>query len=311
MNYLSILEIAKRMHNDNVLTMAEVLSENNELFIDAVFREANSFNEHVGTVRTKLPSGTWRKYNQGIQSESSGGAQVKEHYGSLEAQSDVDAKMLENSGDVNGNRQVEDMAFVEGLSHEVAQVFIYGNTLTDPEQFMGLAPRLDALADENVVSAGGTGANNNTSIYIVQWGLSRAFMFYPKGSKVGLNVDNKGKRMKAISSGELEVYTTKFGFDVGFFVQDTRSIRRICNIGPDTVLPDDAMIGELNKLPAGGKGAVIYVNNAVQTKMDIAAKDKNNVNYSSSDAFGVPTTTFRGYPVRRMDAILNTESKVV
>ena len=40
------------------------------------------------------------------------------------------------------------------------------------------------------------------------------------------------------------------------------------------------------------------------------AKDKTNVNYTSSDAFGVPVTRFRGVPVRLCEAIVDTETAI-
>jgi hypothetical protein len=63
-------------------------------------------------------------------------------------------------------------------------------------------------------------------------------------------------------------------------------------------------------MPQRGSGAVIYVNRKIFSQMDKQAMDKSNVLYSTKDVFGVPTTTFRGFPVRLVEAITNTETAV-
>jgi hypothetical protein len=88
---------------------------------------------------------------------------------------------------------------------------------------------------------------------------------------------------------------------------------RIANIetaagAKSNIFDDDILIRALRRCPANAAGLVIYANRTVLTQMDIRSKDKSNVNYSIADIFGVPTTTFRGFPVRQVDAILDTES---
>lgn len=311
---LTLVELAKRTNNGNLLTIAEVMDETNEILTDAVWQEANQLTGHLITRRHSLPSGSWRRLNKGVDSESSATSQITEAIGMLESYSEVDKKLVDIAPDPKQFRSDEDMAFVEGMSQNLADTLIYGNMGTHPERFYGLATRYNDLSCSNVYSAGGSGSDL-TSIFIVQWGVRRVFLIYPKNSKsVGINANDLGEHTALdADSKKYQVYRTHFTVDVGLAIRDERCIQRQCNIettGSSNTFSDDKLIEMLNKLPYQGKGAVIYCNATVKTQMDIDAKDKSNVNYTAKDIWGVPVTYFRGVPVRQVDAILNTESEV-
>ena len=65
-------------------------------------------------------------------------------------------------------------------------------------------------------------------------------------------------------------------------------------------------------MPDGGAapGTVIYVPRSIYTQINIAAKDKNNVNYTPDNVWGGNIVTFRGVPVRLAEGIDETETAV-
>jgi hypothetical protein len=73
---------------------------------------------------------------------------------------------------------------------------------------------------------------------------------------------------------------------------------------------DDLIIEALNLMPRRGRGAVIYVNRDMMTMFDILAKDKSNVAYNSSEVFGKEVVTFRGHPIRLVEAITSAEDVI-
>lgn len=312
----TLVELAKRTNNGNLLEIAEVLSITKEMFQDAVWIEANQTASHVGTKRTNLPSGTHRQANQGVASEASSTKQVAEPICRLEAHSRVDEAILDLATDKAKARSQEDLAFVEGLGQTIETNMIYGDIDTNPEQIDGLATRYDATADANVIGASGTG-NDTTSLWIIEWGPMKVHMIYPKGSEAGLQTEDMGKQLVTNDSGSTYFWAwfTKFVAWYGLYVHDDRCVQRIANIetsGIEHLLDDDDIIEALNLLPqAGGGGSTaIYVNRTLKTQLEILAKDKTNVNYTSDNAFGVPVTRFRGIPVRLCESIVNTESAI-
>lgn len=308
----TLLNLAAQLNNGNIMTVAEVLNETNEIIRDAVWVEANNVGGHKGSQRTSLPAGTWRKINDGVAKEKGETKPITESIGILQARSELDVELYKIAPNPQQFRTNEDMAFVEGLGQTFADTFIYGDTDLYPERFKGLDRRITSKTATNAVDGGGSGSDT-TSIWIVQWGVNKVHMIYPRGSQIGLEIRNLGEETVSgqTANTKFRALVTEFTLRAGLFVHDDRCIQRICNIetaGSSNTFDEDDLITALNRLPYSGAGAVIYCNATIKTQMDIRVKDKTNVFYTAADAFGVPVTTFRGVPVRKVDAILNTET---
>jgi hypothetical protein len=102
------------------------------------------------TVRTGLPTPTWRKLYGGVQPTKSTSVKVREGLGMLENYAEVDKALADLNGNSAAWRLSEESAIVEGFGQKLARYMIYGNEATEPEGFTGLAPRstasLNALA---------------------------------------------------------------------------------------------------------------------------------------------------------------------
>jgi len=308
---LTLVEVAKRHDpNGNTATIAEVLNETNEILNDVPWIEANDTFSNVSVRRSSLPNGTWRKLNAGVATEKTDTSQVRDT-GILETESKNDIEVINAFADKAKARMDESRAFIEGLGQTMASTIIYGNTLTTPEQFMGAAPRLASLATTaNVLNEGGTGSDL-TSIFVVNWSPSTAFMTYPKGSKVGLQHDDMGVQIVTVDSKDFRAYVDFFTWKAGMVVKDPRSIGRVANIesaGAANIFDEDSLITLLNRMNIG-PGARIYCNRTVMTQAQIRLKDKTNVYWSTEKGLsGEPWMRFNGIPVRRVDQILDTEA---
>lgn len=313
---LTLIELAKRTADQNLLDIVEVMTETNEILDDALWLEANQKMGHLGTVRNTLPSGTWRRLNKGIARKASSTRQIKEGIGMLEAYSVVDKKLVDLAPNPIVFRSGEDMAFVEGLSQDLADCIFYGDQSTTPEKFDGFTPRYNALSLENVHDTGGTG-DDNTSLWIVQWGKHKVHLIYPGGSaSMGVKARDLGECTvldDQATPQEYQAYRTHFEVNAGMFIHDDRCVQRVCNIevtGSTNIIDDNLIIAAKNNLPYKGVGAVIYCNKTILTQLEILAKDKSNVNWQPGEAFGQAITQFQGIPVRRVDALLNNETTV-
>lgn len=310
---LTLIELAKRTDpSGDLAVIAEVLTRDNEILQDAPWLEANDVFSHKTTQRFSLPTGTWRKLNAGVAAHATGTREIIETMGMLEDYSEVDKALADAAPNPKQFRNNEDSGIVEGLSQTLASTIIYGNAATDTEKFTGLAPRMDALAHTNVFTCSGTGSDLS-SIFIVQWGENRVHLIYPRGSKsMGVERRDLGESTKVNSDGTMyQVYRSHFKVSCGLVVRDERCIARIANIesaGSSNLLDDDKIVQALNKMPMRGSGAVLYANATILSQLDVLAKDKSNVNYGPADAFGRPVMYFRGIPVRKVDAILDTET---
>lgn len=316
-NALTLIELAKRRDPDGAMAViAEVLARDNEVIKDAVWVEGNQATSHRITRRLSLPSGSWRRINSGVAKEASQTINVTEPIGMLEAYSEVDKALADMASDPGSFRMTEASAFLEGMSQTLAATLIYGDNGADPEKFDGLAVRMAGLdADGLVLGAGGSG-NDLTSVYVVQWGEARAALAYPKGHPfAGITHRDLGEVTLTDGTGNLyQGYRDHFSVYCGLVVKDTRAIGRIANIettGSSNLFDEDLLIRLLNRMPGAGDGAVIYVNETVKTQMEIKLKDKQNVWFTVQNGLGgEPVLSFRGRPVRKVDAIVNTEAEL-
>lgn len=312
---LTLQDVAKAHGADgNMMAITEVLEKETSIVEDAPWVEANDVFANLTLRRSGRPSGTWRQLYQGVAAEKSEKIQVRDVIGILETESTPDCEVIDAHKNPAQARNDEDMAFVAGLGETMASAILYSNTITTPEQFTGLAPRLDALATTtNVLNEGGSGSDL-TSIFVVDWGLTTAHMLYSRNSMAGLDIENLGRQRVLDSSGNSYMaYVSRFKWKAGLAVKNEKSIGRIANIesaGSSNIFDEDNLITLLNRM-TGGPGTRIYMNETVMTQAEIRLKDKSNVNWSVSDGLGgVPLMRFRGVPVRKIDSqiLLNTEA---
>ena len=323
-----------------------LLSQTNMMLKDMLVIEGNLPTGHQHTIRTGLPQATWRLLNQGVSSTKSTTAQIVDACGMLETYSDVDVAIANLNGNTAQWRLQEDMAFLEGMNQQMASAYIYSNALATPNQIMGLAPRFSTVTSTtaqsaaNVIDAGGTGSTN-TSIYVVVWGPRKTHGIIPKGSNTaGLESRDLGEvtEYQAVSatagSTKMQVYRRHYKWVTGLSVADWRYVVRIANIDVTQLLTGNApnllhaLIRAVNKLPTAPSSAtnvqtldtpndgmmgqtVIYVNRVINTYLQMQATDKSNVLLAMGQFAGAPVPKFLDIPVRTMDALLNTEARVV
>lgn len=319
------LDVVKRLDPDGKISaLVELLNQTNEVLDDMVVIEGNLPTGHQTTVRTGLPSATWRQLNYGVQPSKSTSKKVTDAAGMLEAYAEIDKALADLNGNDADWRLSEDRAFLEKMNQVMAATLFYGNTEQYPERFMGLAPRYNAISTDseesgyNVINAyGSASGSDQTSMWLVVWGQNTAHAFYPKGSQAGFQMNDKGQvTLEDAAGGRYEGYRTHYKWDIGFTVRDWRYVVRIANI--DTSAMDastvdliDAMIEAYYRIPNLGMGRpAFYANQKVMATLHKQAKAATNVYLSIDEFAGKPVVNFLGIPIRRSDQLLNTEAVV-
>ena len=136
----TLLDLAKRLDPDGKIdVIAEILTQENPILEDMNFVEGNLPTGHRTTIRTGLPTPTWRKLYGGVQPTKSNTAQVTDSCGMLEAYAEVDKALADLNGNTAAFRLSEDRAHIEGMAQELASTIIYGNEGDQPEAFNRLA----------------------------------------------------------------------------------------------------------------------------------------------------------------------------
>lgn len=325
-NNPTLLDLAQILGpDDKVAAIIEILNQTNEILDDMVVIEGNLLTGHQTTVRTGIPAPTWRKLYGGVQPTKSTSVKITDSCGMLEAYAEVDKALADLNGNTAAFRLSENRPHLEGFNQEVAQSLFYANEDTEPEAFTGLGPRFNSLSAENaqnIISGGGAGADN-TSIWLIVWGENTVHGIYPKGSKAGFQMEDKGQvTIENVdgSGGRMEAYRTHYRWDVGLSVRDWQYIVRVANIdvsdltktgstGADLV---DLMTQALEQVKSLNMGKpAFYVNRTVRSFLR-----RQMVNFVKQSTLTMETIagkkvmTFDGVPVRRCDQITNTEAVV-
>ena len=233
-SFIDLIDIYKMQDGRGQFNpVIEMLMEMNPILEDAIAVECNKGTTHLHTVRTGLPSVTWGRLYQGIPNSKGRTAQVEDTTGFVEGLSTIDKRLLDLSTNEGAVRLSEAQAFLESMSQEVASKMFYGNTASDPEEFMGLAPRFSDKSASNggqIIDAGGTGADN-TSVWFVTWGDNQCNLLYPKGTQAGVQREDMGEQRVTDENGNAYyAKEEKFTWHVGLAVKDWRYVSRIANI---------------------------------------------------------------------------------
>lgn len=313
---LSILESMNRIApNGEPAKIAEVLTKENQIWMDIVWLESNNIKVNDTVRRLSLPTSTKRRYNRGTAPQASKTTKVVDSIAVYEGRSEVDVEWLKDQPDQTLARNNESIAHIEGMSQDFITDLFYADGATDTDAFTGFAARTDALDTtyHTVEGCNGTG-DDLTSIYVVQWGENQVHCVYPRGQGQTLGVDHEDKGEIDATDGDGNKFRAMldlFHIRGGLVVKNPRCLGRIANIesaGSSTALDEDCIIKVLNHMPQAGAGAKLYMNATAWTHLCILAKDKTNVAYAPQDPWGRPLYTFMGHPVRICESILNTES---
>jgi hypothetical protein len=331
----TLLDVAKRTDpNGNIADIVELLTQYNPMLEDMPWVEGNLPTGHRTTVRTGLPTPTWRKLYGGVQPGKGQTVQITDSTGMLEAYAEIDKALADLNGNTAAFRLSEDVGHIEGISQELASTIIYGNEVGEPEAFTGLAARFNdqsAANGENILTHAATPDNtDNTSLWVIGWGQRTVHGIYPKGSKAGLTVTDKGQvtvenAANGVGStnaggGRYEAYRTHYKFDAGLCVRDWRYIVRInfdledvnklttaSYTGPDLPM---LLAKALRRIPSlRAVRPIIYGNRDAMDALDLQFNSQPSLAYTSfKDAQGQMVQSFRNVPVKQCDAILSNEA---
>ena len=325
-------DVAKRLDpTGKIGGIVEILNKTNAVLDDMLTMQANDGTGHKTTVRTGIPQAAWRLLNYGVPRVKTRTAAVRDTTGMLEVYAEIDKDLADLSGNADAYRLSEAQGIMEGMSQQMAETVFYGNTSVNPERFLGVAPRYSdgvvarAASAANVFDMGGSNPANNTSAYLITWGDQATHGIYPQGSQAGLRHRNLGEvTLEDGAGGQYQGYRDHFKWDIGLTVRDWRTNARVANI--DTSQLNDAtylkkliktMIEASEALPianedtnSSGGRRVWYVNKTVRSALRWAILEKIANNLTWEDWMGKRVVVFDGTPVRRVDAILNTEAVV-
>lgn len=305
---------------DIVNVMSKVLPE----LDDVPWVEGNLPTGHRITQANALPSVGFRKLNTGVPSTKASTEQFDETCGILEDWSSVDVDHAKLNGDEAAYRASEDTLKKEAFAQKFATSLFYESTASHPEAVHGLSARYPAtsgyISSPYTLKGDNNSGDDCLSIWLITWEPRKVYGIFPKGSQMGLNVEDFGKQVIRDSNGnQFAAYQTKLQWKFGFAVEDYRYIVRYQLDPNDDAFQETekgvylALRKMLNTIYKRSSSTRFYMGRAVKTLLDaqLAANDHNPMTWATpknedgSLAPGSQVPMFDGVPIRVTDALVS------
>lgn len=337
-SYLNLIDMFRAGGDVATAEVVEVLNKLSPVARNAFTVEANGGTVHKHSIRTGLPQVAWGRLYQGIPQSKSGRATVQDTTGFVEGLSTVDTRLLDISPNPAAMRDSEGRSFLESMVQEVETGFFYHDVTTSPEKFKGMAARYNATggggAGNQIIKAGGAGSDN-TSVWFVTWGENATHLIHPKGTKVGIDRQDKGEQRVTDSTGAYYVKEELFRWHVGVGVRDWRMNARIANIDVSDLIAGTVDIykfmrqayyklhgvwqtamrdgsGIINENASIEGRTVCYMNRTVLEALDATGTNSGNgaLMLKPMELEGRTVNSYRGIPIEVTDALLTSEGVV-
>lgn len=327
---VTLADVAKSK-DKKVGKVAEVLVKHNPMLNDIPYMPMNGGVIHTEEIRSGLPTVYYRKANQAIPASKTTTEERTFSAAHFESKSQIDHKVASRGGldRIAYNRWNQAQGHLQAHAQEQAALVLYGSPEDSPLKTPGLFDVYAGLTGDEtssqVIDAGGSGSDNS-SIVLVCWGENSIFGVYPDGTKAGLTRIDRSPNNTQIqiaandvngNAGSFYGYEEQFDTDHGLVVKDFRQGARVANIdisalqagsGVDLI---EAMIQAMYKIDSLENGSpVFYMNRTIEAFLDLQAKASvaagGGLTYMNYQ--GQRVLSFRGIPIRRSDALLNTEA---
>lgn len=313
----TMAEVAKTLGADgNELAFVDTLSQRTPFLEEGYWMEADDFNSHHFSQALSEPSGSDSVNNVGVAWEVANVVPVTEIIQGIESWLRIDLRTLRRKRNPEQYITQQVGIFINGLKKTIHDRILYGNNATYPDRITGLQPRYNLSASApwaNVTLAGGHTATTQSSAWTLKWGPDAVYFVYPHGGQDFIKIEKYPDEIVYDPSGNpYKAYCVHFEIHFGLCIADPRKISRLANIeGTDHAWTADLQLNNWASFPdQDTEGCVLYVPPFVYTEIQVAAMDRTNVLYGSSEIFGRKVMDFQGVPIIPCGRLTKTEAVV-
>lgn len=324
-NQLTMADYCTRMEGAEA-DVINVMAQSNPMLEDMPFIESNMTTGNKTLQVTSIPEPSARRINAGVALTKAGRRPVVDTVTMLEARSSIDVKLVDEVPNGAELRKEEEDLHVEGFQNKVQTLLMYGDSTQSEDEFDGFLTRYATFGGEkgtyghNTINAGGSTPNKQTSALLVGWDSKRITGLYPKGTKAGVKLDDRGKQRVTDANGRIyDAYETVIDWSLGLAIKDPNYAVAIRNIDASTLgTLDDAakknliltMVKATNKIP--NKNAVKLVWYVGETLYDFITACVNDISIVNIQMPELRDGKYNplainGIPVKKVDAISETE----
>lgn len=237
----------------NILPIIELISKRHGLYAALRWEEANQAISHRTSVRTGLPTSSYRMFNLGLDPSDGSFANVTFPVAKIGTLAETDIELVKIAP--NRERFLANKGFghLESLLQKLSSEMWYGTAAT-AEGIIGLSAMYASTTAENaqnLIDAGGTDNSDNASIWLLNIGPNMKGI-YPRGTMAGIERDVIGEETSESLGGTGKrgrVWREFFNVGAGVACEDWRDAARIASIDVSAMLAetDDADLLKLTR----------------------------------------------------------------
>ncbi|MDR1957600.1 MAG: hypothetical protein LBQ54_00890 [Planctomycetaceae bacterium] len=209
--------------------------------------------KYKAMIQTALPAAGFRLDNIGREEQKPTWSTIDVECKFMDASWSIDEKVAMDHDNLRADEvcALQSQAALQSALTSIASQTWYGTT-ADANGFVGIASLLNLTTGPNVVNAGGTAANAQTSLYAVSTGLQRVAYAWGQGGVI-----REGELMYLPVSDASTPAKTFWGFRqsvsgyVGLQIPSVKCIGRIVNIDAAHPLTDNLISQLLEKFEPG------------------------------------------------------------
>jgi hypothetical protein len=327
----TLLERAKLTEDGKrILPVLEVMNQRGtmDFLRDVPYFPANRGLTHTHRRTTSRPNPTRRRFYEGVTPVTVTTEVINEPLFLFEARTEVDEDEVDTVDNGNEIRRGQDQSASGGCVDSFVNAIFNDDRSSGAQYINGLKSRMTTVSYPGHTTTtlpfvwdNGGNSSTLTSMYMIEWGMESAFAIYPGGGSMagtilGVIMRNKGREKCYQSASSLAVYyayVTQIKKWCGLVVRNDWKVARIANIETSTTgsgrFDEDILIRALRHGKFNPATTRLYCNPYLAADIDIRAKDKGNVLWSTQEVFGREVSTFRGIPIRVVDESIITASE--
>ena len=341
--YITALELARNLDPKGALVpLIQSLSKLIPIFADVHMEECNDGSGHNVTTEYYQPTGQWRMWNEGVETEAPITADFREPTALMNSIFEADREMLFQKAKGDGAKAAMLRSrmlsqFYAGMLKTISTSLLYG-TRTDGKSPRGLLVRSDynALSSAYVHDNAGGAASataNKASLLLVGHGSLKYHWIYPQGiapptgtvTQPGAAITGFGIRNDPLPDGlAYDVGGSKrflavrnwLSARVGHAIEDARYIQHVVNISTTAIdgvddfsFDEEVSIDAVEAMP-DLENAVWYCNKAVRGQIRKRHNSKGNVYYKPEEPDAPEVLRLHGLPVHVWESMTSTQATV-
>lgn len=308
----------------NALPIIELLAKRHGLYAALRWEEANQSISHRTSVRTGLPTSSYRMFNLGLDPSDGSFANVTFPVAKIGTLAEIDAELIKIAPNRERFVAQKVLGHIESVLQKLSNEMFYGTSAT-AEGIIGLAAMYASTTAENaqnLIDAGGSDNADNTSIWLLNIGPNLKGI-YPRGTPAGIEREAVGYETSESlgSSGKRgRVWREFINVGAGVAVEDWRDAVRVASIDVSAMIAEtnDADLLKLTRRakhrmlsqPMHDRKWVMHPTTWEFIQHQRDAKQVAGGGVSKMTIDGVEVPTLHDYPVVIDDNILLTEAPV-